>query len=166
MQEKPTSIRNFRQVHNWLYRGGQPNEEGFDQLLALGVKTVISLRWNRTAIAKERSLTKAKGLNFVSIPLSYLILPSKQDIAQFFSVLDDEAMRPVFVHCLLGSDRTGMLLAMYRIARDNWGVDKAYEEMKEGGFHKIRIRQFKWAVYGFARRLEREQQEKTLNASR
>jgi protein tyrosine/serine phosphatase len=151
-----TTIKNFRQVSTWLFRGGQPNEEEFKQLKDLGIRTVISLRWNMKAIRKERALAEEHGLNFVSIPLSYWILPTRKEIDRFFSILEDEAMRPVFVHCQHGADRTGAFSAMYRIKSENWTADQAYEEMKQAGFHKFKVHQFKWAVYGYANRLERE----------
>jgi protein tyrosine/serine phosphatase len=156
--EQRNSIKNFRQVNDWLYRGGQPKEAEFDELLTLGVKTVISLRWNIAVILQERSLAQQKALNFVSIPLSYWVLPTRKEIDRFLAILDEPSLRPVFVHCLHGVDRTGALIAMYRMARENWTADQAYDEMKQAGFHKVRVHQFKWAVYGFARRLARQKE--------
>ena len=160
MREIATSIRNFRQVNSWLFRGGQPKDKEYEQLQAIGVRTIISLRWNTQEISKERALAEKLGFNFVSIPLSYWVLPTRKEIARFFSIVDDEAMRPIFVHCLHGSDRTGMFSAMYRINYENWTADQAYREMKLAGFHKFTVYQFKWAVYGFAHRLERERRAK------
>ena len=170
MQKFANTIKNFRQVSAWLYRGGQPKEEEFEQLKALGIRTVVCLRWNMNAIKKERALAEKHGLNFISIPLSYWILPTRKEIERFFSILDDEAMRPIYVHCVHGADRTGAFCAMHRIKCDNWTADQAYEEMKQAGFHRFKVHQFKWAVYGFAHRLERErrasQQTNTLSQSK
>jgi protein tyrosine phosphatase (PTP) superfamily phosphohydrolase (DUF442 family) len=160
VQEAAISIKNFRQITPWLYRGGQPKEEELPQLLDLGIRTIVSLRWNLAVITKERALAKALGFNFISIPLSYWVLPSRKEIERFFSIVEDDTMRPIFIHCLHGSDRTGMFSAMYRIRQENWTADQAYAEMKQAGFHKYRVYQFKWAVYGFAHRLERERRAK------
>lgn len=156
MQKLAITIRNFRQINTWLYRGGQPKEEEFKQLKKIGIRTIISFRWNLRAIAKERAIAEAHGMNFVSIPLSYWILPTRKEIDRFFAILEDETKRPIFLHCQHGSDRTGAFSAMYRIKCENWTADKAYEEMKLAGFHKFTVHQFKWSVYGFAHRLDRE----------
>ena len=51
----------------------------------------------------------------------------------------DAAPKPVFVHCMKGQDRTGVVIAAYRIRRQGWTFDQAYQEMlsyghKPGGF--------------------------------
>jgi protein tyrosine/serine phosphatase len=153
-QEPKITIKNFRQVTPWLYRGGQPEKHEFDQLVNLGIKTIISFRWDSKAIAREQSLTGKAHLHLVSIPLAYWVLPNQNHTDQFFSTLDDPSMRPIFVHCMHGCDRTGLFIAMYRIAKENWTADAAYQEMKDAGFHKIRLHHYKWLVYAFARRFE------------
>jgi len=147
-------IRNLRQVTPWLYRGGQPDSDGLKTLNELGVRTVVSLRWSKNVVEAERKAVISHGMSFESIPLHYWAFPSEGKIRHFLSIVDDEQRRPVFVHCLHGSDRTGLLLAMYRMARDGWDADRAYQEMKNCGFHLFRMYHFKWAVYAFARKLK------------
>jgi len=159
--QSPVSIKNFRQVNDWLYRGGQPKNSELEQLARLGIKTIISLRWSLEIVGTERRHAREMGLNFFSIPLTYWILPTRVEIDRFLAIMDEPSLRPIFVHCLHGADRTGALIAIYRIARENWGADQAYEEMKNAGFHRVRVHQFKWAVYGFAHRLEREKRAMT-----
>jgi protein tyrosine/serine phosphatase len=151
-------------VTNWLYRGGQPDFEAFKALAEKGFRSIISLRWNLDVIKAERNSAWQHGLNFYSIPLSYWILPNRKEIDRFLSILDDESKRPIYMHCLHGCDRTGMFAAIYRMARENWSADRAYAEMKASGFHRIRVHHFKWAVYGFERRMKRQQRrEQELN---
>lgn len=145
-------IKNFRVVNEWLFRGGQPEPDELTELKDLGVRTIVCLRWNSSAIEDERTRAIELGFDFVYLPLTYWILPKPNEISQFFDILDDEARRPVFLHCKHGSDRTGMLIAYFRIARCGWSADQAYREMEAAGFHKIRMRHFKWAVYAFPRK--------------
>lgn len=153
MTEKPrVSIKNFRVVNEWFYRGGQPECDQLVELKEFGIKTIVCLRWNSSAIEKERLKAEELGMNFIYMPLTYWILPKPNEIAQFFSIIDDQSMHPIFLHCKHGSDRTGMLTAFYRMAREGWSVDEAYKEMHDAGFHKIRMRHFKWAVYSFPRK--------------
>ncbi len=147
-------VKNFSTVTDWLWRGGQPNSVAMEALVKHGVRTIISLRWNLVVIKAERALAEQHGLNFYSIPLSYWILPTRKQIDLFLSIIDDQNKHPIFMHCLHGRDRTGMLTAIYRIARENWTANDAYAEMKAKGFRHIRMHQFKWAVYGFERRLK------------
>ncbi len=151
-ETNPDCIKNFRTVTDWLYRGGQPEVDELAYLEELGIKTIVCLRWNSSAIAKHRTRAQELGFNFIYFPLTYWILPKKHEIERFFEIVDDESLRPIFLHCKHGADRTGMLIAFYRIAREGWSADDAYREMKEAGFHKIRMRHFKWAVYSFAKK--------------
>jgi protein tyrosine/serine phosphatase len=161
-QDQHITINNFRRVNSWLFRGGQPQADEFEQLAKIGIVTIISFRWNGKVIAQERQKAQEYNFNLFSIPLSYWVLPTRKEIERFFTIIDDASKRPIFVHCLHGSDRTGMFVAIYRMAREGWTADAAYTEMKEAGFHRFRMHQFKWAVYGFARRLEREQRTRIL----
>ncbi len=146
------TIKNFRQVNDWFYRGGQPNDDEFEQLKALGIKTIICLRWSKEVIRNEIAIARDLDLTVESIPLNYWRLPNKDEIERYFNIIQEQNNRPVFLHCKHGSDRTGMLASFYRIRHDGWSADRAYEEMKNSGFHKIRMHHFKYAVYGFARK--------------
>jgi protein tyrosine/serine phosphatase len=148
-------IKNFRAVTPFLYRGGQPTAKQFEELKAAGIKTIICLRWNSISLKQERTVAAKLGFNLFCLPLSYWIMPTRAEINRFFSVVDNPENHPVFVHCLHGSDRTGMLTAMYRIARENWTFDEAYREMVACGFHRLTVYHMKWAVYRFAERLKR-----------
>lgn len=149
-------IRNFRPVTDWLYRGGQPDADGIKYLLELGVRTVISLRWNPWVVENERQIIESLGMSYESIPLSYWCWPTDRQVDRFLSIVDDPLRRPIFVHCLHGSDRTGVLLAMYRMARHNWDLESAYQEMRDCGFHRLPVYHFKWAVYWYARKLKKK----------
>ena len=53
---------------------------------------------------------------------------------KFLQIVTDPQQAPVLLHCYQGSDRTGMLTAMYRIVVQGWTKEAAIEEMKEGGY--------------------------------
>lgn len=148
-EEYKVRIKNFRVVNDWLFRGGQPETVELSQLKEMGIKTIVCLRWNSSAISEYREKAIELGFNFIYLPLTYWIFPKPAEISKFFQIVDDEAHRPIYLHCKHGSDRTGMLIAFYRMARDGWSADDAYKEMKDAGFHKIRMHHFKWAVYSF-----------------
>lgn len=146
-------IRNFHEVTPWLYRGGQPTGEGLELLKNAGIKTVVSFRWGKKTIAAEQAAVEKLGMKFISLPMYYWRLPGLEITEEFLSIVDDRSNWPLFVHCFHGADRTGLLLAIFRIKRQSWHVDEAYREMKAKGFHRFRIRHFKWKLYQYARSL-------------
>jgi tyrosine-protein phosphatase SIW14 len=143
-------IKNFRMVTDWLYRGAQPSMENFASLAAFKVKTVVNLRWQPWPVAKERKRVQELGMNFEHIALNYWTLPNQKAVDEFLVLLDDESKRPIFVHCLHGEDRTGIMIAMFRILRCGWTVRQSYQEMVDCGFHRLATRHFKWALWRLA----------------
>ncbi len=125
-------IRNFGDVGLKLKRGAQPAPAGFEVLSKLGVNTVINLRpesdW-------ERPVVGACGMNYFKIPISIMGTPTIQLAIDFLEVAADPVMGLVFVHCFHGSDRTGAMCAIYRIAIEGWTVEEVFAEMRRFGFH-------------------------------
>lgn len=145
-------IRNFGIVTPSLYRGGQPTRADIANLAGCGVRTVICLRWGAKTIEAERHAVEQAGIEFISVPLNYWTLPDGNVLSRFFTILENHHNQPVFLHCLHGADRTGMLIAIYRINKMGWSFAEAYKEMKSYGFHRFRLRHFQWVVYRYSLR--------------
>jgi tyrosine-protein phosphatase SIW14 len=125
-------VPNFHQVNEHIYRGGQPSEEGWTGLAQLGVKTVIDLRLEDEHPTKmEAQAVQAAGMRYVNIPMHGVVAPSDQQIAQALALLDSDS--PVFMHCKRGADRTGTVIACYRMAHDRWDSERALKEAKSYG---------------------------------
>lgn len=138
--DKPgDDLPNFHEVHAWLFRGGQPNEDGLYRLYQMGVRTIVDFRSDPQQIESERQLCQQHELNFVSIPLSKTGAPSPQSISKFMQIAETARTRPdkgaVFAHCHLGGDRTGAMIAIYRQRQDKYSFAQAHEEMLNYGFH-------------------------------
>jgi len=122
-------LTHFSQVDPHLYRGAQPTPEGFRRLADLGVKTVVNLRaQGRTRRAEERKLVESLGMRWVSLPMRSYWRPTDAQVQAFLELVSDPARQPVFVHCEKGEDRTGSLVAAYRIAQQGWASEQAYIE--------------------------------------
>ncbi len=142
-QEKAHRYRelpNFHQVNERLYRGGQPKEGGLERLAALGVKTIVNLRGAGEGANNEGAEAKALGMRYFSLPMPNLGRPADEQMAQALEILDDPANAPVFVHCKRGADRTGVLIAAYRIKHDGWTSEQAIEEANRHGLGMIQFR--------------------------
>ncbi|MCE5277026.1 MAG: tyrosine-protein phosphatase [Planctomycetaceae bacterium] len=127
-------LPNLHQVSETLYRGAQPTEEGMKQLKAMGVRTIVNLR----SMHSDRDEIGRTGLAYEHIRMNAWHAED-EDIIRFLQIVTDPARQPVFVHCQHGSDRTGTMCAVYRIAVQGWTKDQALQEMTEGdfGFHEI-----------------------------
>jgi len=122
-------LSNFFRVSDQLYRGAQPDEEGFMQLKALGVKTVVNLR----TFNSDSEECEEAGLRYIHISVQAWDRED-EEVVEFLRVVTDPENQPVFVHCLHGADRTGVMSAVYRIAIQEWSKEQAIQEMTEGGF--------------------------------
>ena len=125
-------VPNFHQVNEHVYRGGQPSDEGWTGLAQLGVKTVIDLRLeDEHPTNLEAQAVQAAGMRYVNIPMHGVVAPSDEQMARALALLDSAS--PVFVHCKRGADRTGAVIACYRMAHDRWDSQRALIEGKSHG---------------------------------
>ncbi len=126
------SIANFHQVDANLYRGAQPAPKEFQNLARLGIKTVLDLREEGHSRTEQKQV-EAAGMRYISLPMNGMLAPTDQQISRALTVVEDTAFGPVFVHCRRGADRTGTVIACYRIAHDQWGNEKALNEARNFG---------------------------------
>jgi tyrosine-protein phosphatase SIW14 len=122
-------VPNFHQVNDHVFRGAQPHPTGFANLAKLGIKTVIDLRGVEHERTEEK-LVNAAGMHYIHVPLDGFAAPTEAQIATLLELLDDSSGWPVFIHCRRGADRTGTVVACYRIAHDHWDNQKALTEAK------------------------------------
>ena len=132
-------LPNFHRVDDNLYRGGQPRAGGLARLKAVGVRTVLNLRYERKQSAAEETAARAEGLRYFNIPMYGLARPEEAQIARALALIDDPENRPVFVHCERGSDRTGAVVACYRIAPAKWTAKQAIDEAMGFGMYRIEV---------------------------
>ena len=132
---KLAGVSNAGKVSEMLLRGGQPSAQGLAELKKLGVTTIVDLRGNSGSVAWERAQAESLGIRFVNIPVRGWSAPDDAKVAQFLKVVQQDPMQKIFVHCYYGEDRTGVMVATYRIAHQNWTPEQAAAEMNSFGFH-------------------------------
>jgi len=127
------TIKNFGQMDERFFRGAQPKENDYNQLAALGIKTVIDLQDDPTSYEKQS--VEALGMKYINIPMSDKDYPETAKIEQFLKLVDDPTTGKFYVHCAGGRHRTGVMGAVYRFNRYNWNYDQVYSEMKKYDFY-------------------------------
>lgn len=131
--EVSKNLPNFQKINDHLYRGGQPKDAGFAELKRMGVVTVIDLRDNDDRALREKTLVESAGMRFMNIPLGNWNRPDLKDVDNIIAQINAVQNQPVFVHCKRGSDRTGTLIAVYRMTADGWTAKEAGEEAEKFG---------------------------------
>jgi len=122
------SLNNMYWIDEGIYRSEQPSGKEFPELENFGIKEVLNLRSHHT------DDSEAEGTN---IKLHQVKMnahkTSLRKIVQALKIIQNRE-GPILIHCQHGSDRTGLVVAMYRIVFQNWTKEEAIEELKNGGY--------------------------------
>jgi len=139
-------LPNFHQVNARLYRGAQPRAGGIRRLAELGIKTIVNLRREDDHTRAEAVAAQAAGLRYFNVPMPGTSKPTDAQINRVLAIINSPANQPVFVHCQRGADRTGTVIACYRILKDGWTAGQAKKEAQHYGMY--------WTEFGMKDDLE------------
>jgi len=130
-------LPNFGQVTPKLARGGQPTAAGFRQLKAQGYGTVVKLNTD-TEGSDDEAQALGMAVIYVPMPLTMQLFtgPTLEHVQAAVSAMKLDAGVGCYVHCEHGEDRTGLLVACYRVWVQHWTKADSEKEMLEHGFHK------------------------------
>jgi len=143
-------IDNFAKVNEAYFRGAQPEGSDYEDLARLGVKTVINLIGASDLDHTELSSAEQHGMRYVSIPMSTRKAPTAEQLQAFLTVVNDPDSQPVYVHCVGGRHRTGVMTAVYRMVKDGISGAEAFAEMKRFKYGPDFLHpEFKRFVYEF-----------------
>lgn len=123
-----TSFQNLYRVDENLFRSEQPSKLGMEELQDLGIKSIVNVRNLRNDNFEAKStnlILKRKRINTWTINYDEVVSVLK---------LIKESPKPVLIHCKHGSDRTGCVVAAYRMSFQNWTKEDAINEFKSGGY--------------------------------
>lgn len=126
-------LNNMFRIDKDVYRSEQPETEDFALLEQYGIREILNLRYwhsdaakmSQTSIKEHRVRMKAHDMN-------------NREIVAALKIIDNRK-GAILIHCHHGSDRTGIIVAMYRIVFQNWSKKEAIDEMlsEKFGFHPI-----------------------------
>jgi len=149
VERAPIGIENFGRISPSYYRGAQPQGQDYADLAALGIKTVINLT-SDDALAEEPNLVERAGMKYVPMPMTTHVPPTTEQLSRFLTLVTDPASQPVYVHCVGGKHRTGVMTAVYRMTQNSWTAAQAFDEMKDYRFGSDFLHpEFKKFVYGY-----------------
>lgn len=131
-----SKLKNFYRIDEGVYRSEQPTKKDFKALEEFGIEEVLNLRrWHsdedevdvNSPLILHRIKTNAHSIDANELVEALRVIRNRQG--------------PILIHCRHGSDRTGAVVAMYRIVFQDVSKEEAIAEMKEGdfGFHSIYV---------------------------
>lgn len=126
-------LSNVGRVAPHVLRGAQPGKEGYATLKSMGIRTVIDMR----TTANEKNEVEAAGMKAIAVPIEMTRNGLKEKVDQVVALMADPAHQPVYVHCRHGQDRTGIVVAAYRMKQQGWSLIDAEVEMQAFGFNDI-----------------------------
>jgi tyrosine-protein phosphatase SIW14 len=148
---KPVAVqgmKNLYQVTEHLYRAAQPSADGFSHMAKdKGLASEIDLTDDSHS---DELLLRGTGIRPRYVPMTAVAPNKDKIIAALRFIMAEEKKAPVLVHCTYGADRTGTVIAMYRIVVQGWSKDDAIDEMRLGGFNYHKI-PFDLVIPGFIR---------------
>lgn len=144
-----------------LFRGAGPtSEEDMRYLARMGTKFIISVQggdysdnkiigpfiplWEKgetpKEIDQERAWAEKYGMDFINLPLNSLSKVDEFNAGNIQAALRlmhqfeiSDMAGTLFIHCAHGCDRTGLVVALYRVIYQGWTVDAAYAEWRRLG---------------------------------
>lgn len=125
-------LKNVGRVAPGIYRGAQPEEDGYTTLKQMGIRTVINLR----NAHDERKEVEGAGMHYLEFPMRMFGEVNERSVQYAIKAMSDSSNHPVFLHCKLGQDRTGIVVAVYRL-EEHWALKQAEAEMQDYGFNDI-----------------------------
>jgi tyrosine-protein phosphatase SIW14 len=122
------NLDNWFKVDNLVYRSEQPSEKGMVDIERFGIRRVLNLR----EFHSDNDETQGTNLKTFHIPIKTSKIKDK-DVIKALKIIKSSD-QPILVHCWHGSDRTGTIVAMYRIVEQGWSKAAALDELVNGGY--------------------------------
>ena len=128
----PVGLQNLHEVDpGKVYRSAQPDADGYKQLKAMGVKSVI--KFNSEKEDEEIGWARANGIKLYYYPLSGLLSPGEVNTRKIQYMMNSKELQPLLIHCEWGKDRTGLQAALYRVHTMHWDPNAAFKEWMDYG---------------------------------
>jgi protein tyrosine/serine phosphatase len=102
---------------------------GFKSLQQMRTSIIVNFRDETSEVASEKREVESLGMKYVNIPWSGTSEPSSPQVVQFLDLVRANPNARIFIQCKRGADRTGVMIASYRMAVEHKAVSEAISEM-------------------------------------
>lgn len=108
-----------------------PTAEQMKEVADAGVQVVINLALTTSpgALPNEASVVESLGMKYIHIPVEWNS-PTKQNLDDFFTVMDKYTEDKVLVHCQ-ANYRASSFVMLYRVLRLGWKKEDAIPVMEK-----------------------------------
>jgi protein tyrosine/serine phosphatase len=152
-------VLNFFKVEDGVYRGARPtSDQAINQLANnYGIRNIINLQGGDyftiyrpviaylepgelpSAIEHEKSVSIADGMGYFHAQLSAVNDINSEEnklIDDTLEFMHEKNNQPVFIHCEHGKDRTGLIIALYKVKYNHVNIEVARQEWIAKGHTK------------------------------
>lgn len=122
------NFHNLYQFSDSLFRSEQPKYISKDELKEIGIKSILNLRDDFS----DSTLLGMADFHMYNVKMKANNI-QMENVEEALRIIEI-APKPLLIHCKHGADRTGLIVAIYRIEKQGWTKEMAIFEMKRGGF--------------------------------
>lgn len=140
----PPSLKHFAHIDTNVYVGSKPHSsKDFEFLQSRHIHYILNARFLPGLSGWEKRKARKYGMEFLSVPMNASpIPPSREHVDQILRTLHNPQFQPIYLHCVLGRDRTSLISGLYKIYFLGVPKDEAYAEMRKSGFRAV------WFLHG------------------
>jgi uncharacterized protein (TIGR01244 family) len=126
----PSDVPNFNQLREQVFTSGQPSSNGYAQLQAMGIQTVINVLPEQQCDPGEPAMVGAHNMVYIANPFDPTNI--QMETVLRFGKLLKYVEKPVLIHCSTGNHVGGLWVA-YRVSMENAPIDVALLEGRQIG---------------------------------
>jgi protein-tyrosine phosphatase len=132
-----TGLQHFTQIDTQILAGSKPKSDAdYEFLRAKGVKYIVQANFLPGRNGAERAKAAKFGMEYRSVPMNAsFVAPQEKHVNEILRLM--RTRQPVYIHCVLGRDRTSLLAGLYKMYFQGLSKDQAYKLMKEEGFRDV-----------------------------
>ena len=129
MNNQIEAIYKFLRLSDSVGTAGQPNASQFTAIKDAGYRIVVNLAVpdSPQAVANERELVAAQGLEYVHIP-GLWDNPQVEDALRFFATMQANTGKKIFVHCIANM-RVSAFMYLYRVTYEKMSEEEATRDL-------------------------------------
>ncbi len=134
--QAPTDLAHFAEIDKNVFVGSKPHtDQDFAFLQSHHIHYILNAHFLPFLSGPERRKAKRYGIEFMAVPMNASpIPPSREHVNKILLAMQNAQFQPIYLHCVLGRDRTSLLSGLYKIYFLGVSKSVAWDEMRKSGF--------------------------------